>query len=88
MRGIHQPLKTVRAAITGLHRVRRNAVITPVARAGKSSNWHDFNRGNANIMEIWKPGNNAFERSFGCECCGVELVNYEVLERDARPALV
>src|SRR6185437_14235305 len=64
MRCVYQPLKTFRAAITGLHCVRRNAVITPVARSGKGGDRHDFNHGDAKLFQIRKFGDGRVERAF------------------------
>ncbi len=85
MRGIHQTLEPVRTAITGLHGVRRNAVIAPVTRARESCNRHDLNHGDAEFFEIRQSGDSCVERAFRRERANVEFVNYVVAQRQAAP---
>ena len=85
MRGIDQSLETFRSAITCLHCVGRDAIITPVARAGKSRDGHDFNYGDAKFLQVRQLGNGGIERSFRRKRANMEFVDYVVAQWKAAP---
>src|SRR5271170_2303772 len=64
MSGIDQALQAGRSAITILRRVNVDAVVAPVARAGKLRHGHDFDGGDAQIRQFVEMLDHAVKRSF------------------------
>jgi len=85
VRGIDQTLEAVGTAIVRLHRVRRDAVITPITCAGGSCDRHDFNHGDAKLFQIRKFADGCVERAFRRKRANVEFVNHVVAQRQSAP---
>src|SRR5258708_4514992 len=88
MRAGQQPLKSVRSAITGWHRVRRHAVIAPVARARKCRHRHEFNRADAKLLEIRQLFDRGVECSLPRESPVMQLIDDIALERQTMPCFI
>ena len=88
VRGIHQPLEPVRAAVRALHRVERHAVVPPVAAAGELGHRHDLHRRHAELAERGKALDDPVERARGSEGPHVQLVDDEIGRLDSTPRAV
>jgi hypothetical protein len=88
MTGVHQLFESARAAVGRVGRVKIDAVVTPVAAAGKLGDGHQLEGRNSQFFQSTNPGDDALERSFGGECTGMELVEDVIAQRDACPTVV
>src|SRR5215510_4694821 len=89
MAGIDERFKTVRSAIRGLDRKERYAVISPVARARKLGDRHEFDCRDAHIvLQVIEQWDNALKCSLPGKPTDMEFINDEALKRNSRPALI
>ena len=86
--GIHKCFQTRCAAIRMLHRVRKHAIVAPVARAGKLRHRHDFNGRDAQFLQVVQLLNHAIKRAFCGECAHVQLVQHQFVHGQAAPTRV
>lgn len=85
---VDEALQSARAAITFLDRVEVDAVVPPVARAGKRRHGHQFNRGHAQIAQARKARKYGVECSLRRERADMQLIEDEIAPLDAVPVLI
>ncbi len=85
---VDQPTQTVRAAVGCLGRVEIDPVIAPVTIARELSNWHQLDRGYAQIPERGQHRHDTIERAGSRERSHVELVDHERFPRNPFPATI
>ena len=85
MAGVDEPLQRERAAIGGVGGVRIDAVVAPVARAGKLGDRHEFDRRDAEFLQIAEPRDHRVERALGRERADVQLVENVFFKWQALP---
>src|SRR5258707_15542247 len=69
-------------------RVEIYAIVTPIAVAGKFGDGHQLNRGNAELLEVWKLGDNGFKSSVRSEGADVQLIDDMACKGDSFPGTV
>ena len=83
MAGVDEALQSGRPAVRVLRRADVDAVVAPVARAGKLRDRHQLDRRDAEVFERVEMLDDGVERAFPRECSDVQFVDDVVLERDA-----
>ncbi len=85
MAGVDETLQRERAAVRGVDGVGIDAVVAPITRAGKLRERHEFDRRDAQVLEIGETRDDRVERAFGRERADVQLVENVFCERQAAP---
>src|SRR5438045_8108768 len=88
MASVYEPLKGRRASVRVLHCKRVDAVVAPVAVSGKLHDRHEFDRSDAQILQLTNSGNDCIERTLWRECSDVKFVKDVLLQGDAGPTIV
>ncbi len=83
--GVDEAREPVRAAVGGVRRVGVDAVVAPAALAGEGGDGHQLDRGHAQLAQALEVRDHAVERALLRERPDVQLVDDEVVERDAVP---
>ena len=78
----------MRSTIAVLRRIRINAVVTPVSRAGKLSDRHQLNGRDAELAELGKPGNDGVKSPCRRKGADVKLIKHQLWARYAMPFLI
>ena len=82
---VDEAAERFRPAVAGLHGVEPDAVIAPVAAAGKGVHRHKLDRGHAELLEIVELFDCPVESSLGSEGAEVKLIDDIVGKRQAAP---
>ena len=82
MAGVNELLEPGGSPIRDVRRVKTDAVIAPVARAGKRRNRHQFERRDTQFAQIRQPVDYTCERACGSKGSGMQFVSYEFLQPD------
>ena len=88
VRGVDQPLESCGAAITCLHCIRRNAVVSPVTLARKGSYRHDLDCGDTKIFKIRQPLAYATESATWTEGPNMQFVDNVLRKCKSAPMLI
>ena len=88
MRRVDQTAQIVGCPVAPGRRKERDAVVAPVARAGKVGHRHQFDRRDAERREVGQPRCHAGKRSLWAERPDVQLVEDDVVEIEAGPLIV
>src|SRR5690348_11983654 len=80
--GIYQPPQSFWPAVARLNRVRRDAVVCPVAVARKSCHRHDFDGGHAKLLQVFEALDRSVESSCGRECSDVQFIKNRIAQLD------
>ena len=86
--GIHQAAQAARPAVGGLGGEEVDAVVAPVARAGKLGDRHELERGDAEVRQRREVGDDRLEGAGGREGADVDLIEDQVGEVAAPELLV
>src|SRR3977135_3393711 len=77
-----------RPAVRGRRRVEIEPVVAPAALAGERRDRHQLDCGHAELAQAVQAWDHTVERPFVGERADVQLVEDELVERDALPTLV
>lgn len=83
--GVHQTPEPVRSAVRALCRVGADAVIPPVARAGKLRDRHELDRRDAQVAQLVQLRDRGVERALGRERADVQLIDHITMQRKTDP---
>src|SRR5664280_500167 len=82
---VDEAAERFRPAVAGLHRIEPDAVVAPVAAAGKGVDRHQLDGGNAELLQDIEPFDCSVESSLGREGAEVKLVENIVGKRQTAP---
>src|SRR5205823_1450167 len=88
MSSVNEALQSVGPAITVLNTVGGNAVISPVACARKSGDWHQFDKRYAQLAQVRQASDSSIECAGGGEGANVQLVDDGIAQRHATPIAI
>ena len=88
VRCVDEPREPVGTAVRAMRRGQVEAVVPPAALAREGRDGHQLDRRHAELAQAAQARDHGVERSLLGERADVELVDDEVVERDALPALV
>ncbi len=86
--GVDEPAQPRRAAVGVLGGVGEDTVVAPVAPTRELGHRHELDRGHAQLAQLREARNDAVERPLRRERADVQLVEDQLVERDAAPAAV
>ena len=86
--GIDEPFQSLRAAVGVLYGIRVDAVIPPVAAAGKLGHRHQLDGGDTELDQVVKALDDSVEGTRRCECSHMQLVNDILTQRSTAPAAI
>src|SRR5579859_4954052 len=88
MTRVDESLQAQRSAIGLLHSERKDAVVTPIARAGELGDWHQFDGGDAQIPQLRKARDNRVKPPLVRERAHVKFVENVVAQFNRAPVFI
>ena len=86
--GIDEAAKRGGTAVVGLHGVEADAIVAPVAWAGYGVEGHEFDGGDAEVVEIFEAMDGGVESGLGGKGADVEFVEHKLDRGNSVPVVV
>src|SRR5262249_44744475 len=76
MASVHQTLEMIRFPVSVMWRVKVDAIVTPIAIAGKLSDGHQLDMCDAEVSQVIEPVDRRQKRSLRRKSADMKFVNY------------
>src|SRR5579871_1196777 len=86
--GVNEHLQAIGSPVAGLGSIETNAVVSPVPATREFSDRHQFNGGDAELLQVGQLGNDGLKGAFRRKRARVQFINYEIFECHPFPARV
>src|SRR5262245_26722072 len=76
MASIYQTLEMIRFPVSVMRRVKVDAIVAPIAIAGKLGDGHQLDMGDAKVSQVIEPVNRRQKRSLRCKSADMKFIKY------------